>query len=50
MKETKAKQITVRLNKLQEETLQQMVDSGEHKSIAGAVQYLITKHCTLNSK
>ncbi|EHU8158023.1 hypothetical protein RPZ55_001918 [Salmonella enterica] len=50
MKETKGKQITVRLTKLQEDTLQAMVDSGEHKTIAAAVQYLISKHGALNTK
>ena len=41
MKETKDKQITVRLNPTQETVLQKMVNSGEHKTIAAAVQYLI---------
>ncbi|RFT60648.1 hypothetical protein DWG17_15455 [Salmonella enterica subsp. enterica serovar Senftenberg] len=49
MKDTKAKQITVRITKTQEDTLQIMVDSGEHKSIAAAVQYLINKEAALKS-
>ncbi|EIQ6060492.1 hypothetical protein LVK44_003004, partial [Salmonella enterica subsp. enterica serovar Rissen] len=49
MKDTKAKQITVRITKTQEDTLQRMVDSGEHKSIAAAVQYLINKEAALKS-
>ncbi|EPX9549075.1 hypothetical protein [Klebsiella pneumoniae] len=46
----KTKQLTVRVNPVQEEALQKMVDSGEHKSIAAAIQYLINKHTALNSK
>lgn len=49
MKDTKAKQITVRITKTQEDTLQRMVDSGEHKTIAAVVQYLINKEAALKS-
>ncbi len=49
IEDTKAKQITVRITKTQEDTLQRMVDDVEHKSIAAAVQYLINKEAALKS-
>ncbi|WP_201251679.1 hypothetical protein [Pantoea sp. S62] len=49
MKENKTKQLSVRINATQEEALQRMVDSGAHKTIAAAVQYLINQQTILKS-
>lgn len=50
MKETKQHQVGVKLNDVQVQLLEKLIQEGKAKTKASAIQYLINQYSILNSK